>query len=571
MNKLDNLLIVDDSKTNRAILKGIFKDSYEIYEAEDGLEAVEMMNKYPIVAVILDLNMPHMDGFEVIEYMRNHSSLSNVPIVVNTQYGQEEHEIKALSLGAQDFIAKPYNVEVVQRRVQNVIVKQQLEKKMIEAELDKKIIQKMKKVIERDSLTGIYTREAFNKYTLDMFRLNPETDYILARLDVERFKVINDLFGSKTGDTILNIIARKLETLLHGIGTYGRVAGDNFVCCYPVGTVDMAKEWKNKDEEIQNLQLKYDITICVGIYKVTDKTVPINLMCDRAEMAIRTIKGNYLEQVAYYDDNLRARMLEEQELINNLNEALEKKEFCIYLQPIYNVADDKIICAEALVRWNHSIKGVISPNVFIPLFERNGLITKLDHYVWDLACKSMRDSLDRGEELIPISVNVSRVNLFLPELGNELVDLLTKYKLTPKMLKLEITESSYTKDQKQLSSAVEILKHLGFNIVMDDFGIGYSSLNVLKDMPIDIVKVDMSFINDVEKSKKADIIMKNMVRMAKELGISVVVEGVETRSQLEYLKSIDCFQIQGFLYSRPVPEADFRESVVKKMQSIKEK
>lgn len=171
MNKLDNLLIVDDSKTNRAILKGIFKDSYEIYEAEDGLEAVEMMNKYPIVAVILDLNMPHMDGFEVIEYMRNHSSLSNVPIVVNTQYGQEEHEIKALSLGAQDFIAKPYNVEVVQRRVQNVIVKQQLEKKMIEAELDKKIIQKMKKVIERDSLTGIYTREAFNKYTLDMFRL----------------------------------------------------------------------------------------------------------------------------------------------------------------------------------------------------------------------------------------------------------------------------------------------------------------------------------------------------------------------------------------------------------------
>lgn len=566
MDKMKTMLIVDDSRTNRAILKGIFKDLYMTLEAADGLEAVELVKKYEINVIILDLNMPHMDGFEFMDYMRRSSAYSNIPIVVNTQYGQEENEIKALAMGAQDFISKPYNIEIVQHRVRNVIVKEQLEEQILEAEMDKKLIRKMKDVIEKDALTGIYTREAFCKYTQDMLQMNPETDYVLMRLDVERFKIINDLFGTKVGDMVLNIIAQKLKKKLQGIGTYGRIAGDNFVCCFPEGTINMEDIGLQHDPDIEELQLKYDITLYYGVYRITDRSVSINLMCDRAEMVIRTIKGNYLKRIAYYDDELRMKMLEEQQLTNDMQSGLNNGEFCIFLQPIYDVNSDHITTAEALVRWNHATKGIISPGIFIPLFERNGLITKLDRYVWELACKSIRSSIDNGETVVPVSVNVSRINLFLPNLGEELVALLDQYHLEPHHLKLEITESAYTKDQKQLLDAIMKLKEKGFTIVMDDFGSGYSSLNVLKDMPIDVVKVDMSFINDVSTSRKADVIMMNMVRMAKEIGITVVVEGVETEDQLQYLKSINCDQIQGFLYSKPVPEAVFHSMEGKEAQ-----
>lgn len=566
MDKMKTMLIVDDSRTNRAILKGIFKDLYMTLEAADGLEAVELVKKYEINVIILDLNMPHMDGFEFMDYMRRSSAYSNIPIVVNTQYGQEENEIKALAMGAQDFISKPYNIEIVQHRVRNVIVKEQLEEQILEAEMDKKLIRKMKDVIEKDALTGIYTREAFCKYTQDMLQMNPETDYVLMRLDVERFKIINDLFGTKVGDMVLNIIAQKLKKKLQGIGTYGRIAGDNFVCCFPEGTINMEDIGLQHDPDIEELQLKYDITLYYGVYRITDRSVSINLMCDRAEMVIRTIKGNYLKRIAYYDDELRMKMLEEQQLTNDMQSGLKNGEFCIFLQPIYDVNSDHITTAEALVRWNHATKGIISPGIFIPLFERNGLITKLDRYVWELACKSIRSSIDNGETVVPVSVNVSRINLFLPNLGEELVALLDQYHLEPYHLKLEITESAYTKDQKQLLDAIIKLKEKGFTIVMDDFGSGYSSLNVLKDMPIDVVKVDMSFINDVSTSRKADVIMMNMVRMAKEIGITVVVEGVETEDQLQYLKSINCDQIQGFLYSKPVPEAVFHSMEGKEAQ-----
>ncbi len=566
MDKMKTMLIVDDSRTNRAILKGIFKDLYMTLEAADGLEAVELVKKYEINVIILDLNMPHMDGFEFMDYMRRSSAYSNIPIVVNTQYGQEENEIKALAMGAQDFISKPYNIEIVQHRVRNVIVKEQLEEQILEAEMDKKLIRKMKDVIEKDALTGIYTREAFCKYTQDMLQMNPETDYVLMRLDVERFKIINDLFGTKVGDMVLNIIAQKLKKKLQGIGTYGRIAGDNFVCCFPEGTINMEDIGLQHDPDIEELQLKYDITLYYGVYRITDRSVSINLMCDRAEMVIRTIKGNYLKRIAYYDDELRMKMLEEQQLTNDMQSGLKNGEFCIFLQPIYDVNSDNITTAEALVRWNHATKGIISPGIFIPLFERNGLITKLDRYVWELACKSIRSSIDNGETVVPVSVNVSRINLFLPNLGEELVALLDQYHLEPHHLKLEITESAYTKDQKQLLDAIMKLKEKGFTIVMDDFGSGYSSLNVLKDMPIDVVKVDMSFINDVSTSRKADVIMMNMVRMAKEIGITVVVEGVETEDQLQYLKSINCDQIQGFLYSKPVPEAVFHSMEGKEAQ-----
>ena len=562
MEERMNLLIVDDSKTNRAVLKGIFQDKYNIFEAEDGLVAIEVLKSQLMNVIILDLNMPHMDGFEVIAYMKKSPHFNSIPIIVNTQYGQEENELKALSMGAMDFISKPYNVEIVQHRVQNVLARDQYERQQIEIEMDKKLIQKMKTIIEKDALTGIYTREAFCNYTTKMLEDNPDKDYLLARFNISHFKVINDLFGSVIGDQILQVIAAKLEADLRGIGTYGRISGDTFVCCYPKGTYDVERILTKEGNGLNAIDIMYDVTFYAGVYEVVDRSVPVTLMCDRADMALQTVKGNYLTRIGYYTESLREKLLEEQELLNDLQRAMDEREICILLQPIYNIRNDEIASAEALVRWNHKTKGMISPGIFVLLCEKNGYITKLDCYVWELACQMLQKEVQAGHKIIPISVNISRNDLFVPDLAQTLVDLINKYGLETYMLKLEITETAYTADRAQLMKAVERLKEAGFTVVMDDFGNGYSSLNALKEMPVEIVKVDMSFTEDIERSEKSNIIMSNFIRMAKELGIIIVVEGVETQEQLDFLRKMDCDQIQGFFYSKPVSVEDFSKMTI---------
>lgn len=550
------MLIVDDSKTNRAILHSIFEKDYELTEASDGLEASTLLKQKNFSVIILDLNMPNMDGFQLLDMLNADPKLKNIPVIINTQFGQEENELKALSKGASDFISKPYNIEIVRHRVNNVIMTTELAQQMINTEAEKRTLEKLHHLAETDSLTGVYSEQGFCHYA-DELRKSKDTEYTLLRFDVNHFKAINELFGAEKSLAILKLIADRLKVLVGTDGICGRLGADIFTVCMPTDKLDAEKIVNDLEQLISKTLPGFNASIYSAIYCMNDPETSVELMLDRAGLAIQQIKGNYLDRFTKYNGLVKDVMLKEQALTSDMEFALGNNEFCIHIQPIYDIHTGKVVSAEALVRWNHSKRGLLPPDSFIPLFERNGMIAKLDHHVWGLACAFLKKLIDEGVEPVPISVNVSRVNLFLPSLGDDIVALLDKYGIGREYLKLEITESARTADQTRLVEAVEKLKKLGFTIVMDDFGTGYSSLRVLKDMPIDVVKIDMNFVAELGSSDKASIIVKHMSTLAKALGMTVIAEGVETKEQLGYLKSVECDQLQGYYFSKPLTEDDF--------------
>lgn len=411
---------------------------------------------------------------------------------------------------------------------------------------------------EIDVLTGLYSRQAFFYYVKLRLYENADIDYVIVRWDVKRFKVINDLFGIHTGDSILKKIAANMIKYMGDDGIGGRLESDHFVMCLPLSTLDMEETVEWIREGFHELNLDYEINLDAGVYLIEDISLPIELMCDRAGLALQTIKENYQERYAFYDNMLREQLLLEQMITGEMRTALEKEQFQIYMQPQFNYVTGEIIGAEALVRWVHPVKGMIDPSQFISIFEKNGFISQLDRYVWEKTCQYIRGWLRRSEQVVPISVsvNISRMDIYNPGLSEILLDLVKEYEIPVSMLKLEITESAYVEHPKQLIEVVKRLQGYGFIVEMDDFGSGYSSLNTLKDVPVDVLKLDLKFLSDDDGSGKGGNILSSVVRMAQWLGLPVIAEGVETRSQADYLKSIGCYHMQGYYFAKPMKASE---------------
>lgn len=550
-----HVLIVDDVEMNRAILRGIFENQYDILEADNGETAIELLLEYPeTVMVLLDLVMPGMDGFGVLERMRDEPALADIPVIVNTQMDREGAELRALELGADGFISKPYSPAIIKQRADNIIMRDDLKRQAYEERL---MNVQMRYKVEHDQLTGIYNSDMFFHKTRSMLDEDPEGTYTLIRWNIERFKVVNDLFGSKMGDRILCCVADKFAELVGDKGVYGRIQADNFAACFPAALLGPSDFITCIDKAFERFQLNYNIISRIGVYEVEDKTVPVDQMCDRANLALQTIRGSYMRRIAYYDKSLRELMLLEQRLVSDMKNALEEEQFVIYLQPVYSVINDEPMSAEALVRWKHPTMGLISPTVFIPLFERNGFIAQLDRYVWKKACAYMHDMDERGLPPLPVSVNVSRMDFYAPTLCDEFVELTERYGLSRDRLRLEVTESAYTENSDLLINVTNRLRDLGFKILMDDFGSGYSSLNMLKDIRVDLLKIDMKFMEGVETSGRAGNVLMSVVRMSKWLDMSIIAEGVETQAQLNFLRNIGCDYVQGYYYSKPLGYEEF--------------
>ena len=322
-------------------------------------------------------------------------------------------------------------------------------------------------------------------------------------------------------------------------------------------------------DEINKLQNAKNVAVKWGIYSVESQTVTVDQMCDRALLAARSIKGQYGIYFAAYDDKLRDELLRQQAIIDSMETALEEGQFLVYLQPKYRICDETMAGAEALVRWKHPEWGFQSPAEFIPLFEKNGFITKLDQYVWDKTCCYLRRWDDEGYPPVPVSVNVSRADIYHADIADIMVRTVSKYGLTPSRLHLEITESAYTEDPGQIIETVSHLRELGFVIEMDDFGSGYSSLNMLNQMPIDILKLDMTFIRS-ETAKPADQgVLQFIMELARRMHLSVVAEGVETKEQLDRLGETGCDYVQGYYFARPMPAGDFERLMRDQISSRK--
>ena len=412
-----------------------------------------------------------------------------------------------------------------------------------------------------DELTGIYNKQAFYTKTKEMLLDNPDKNFDLLRINIERFKVLNDLFGESTGDKLLRYIGKFLKEINLPLCVSGRLYADNFVVCYEAGKGDSRRMINTLQMVADSFAINNRTILSFGLYRIDDKTLPVSVMCDRANMALWKAKGNFKNPYCEYDEKMRQQVLKEQKIINAMEMAIQNKEFTLYLQPKYDIEKGTIIGAEALVRWISLENGFISPGDFIPVFENNGFVYEVDKFIWEESCRCLRKWLDEGREVHPISVNVSRIDLYDPKLVQHLVDLREKYQLPSQYLELEITESAYTEDPEQIITITRQLREAGFVILMDDFGTGYSSLNMLKDIQIDVLKLDMGFLKSSDYSAKGGNILTAILKMAESLKMQTIAEGVETKEQVEFLKSIGCKYVQGFYYSKPLPVEDFEKLI----------
>ena len=374
------------------------------------------------------------------------------------------------------------------------------------------------------------------------------------QFDIRKFKLINDLYGEKFGDEILNFIIKRLGEYCHEEQFFINLRSDVFMIVTEYGNEEELTELvKHLDERITNFK-NVKLQLSYGIYTVEDKTMELRQMEDRSAMARKAAKNNILTNVVFYKEQFKVSLYNRKFIEENMQSAITERQFMMYLQPKYSIAKNEIIGAEALVRWRHPERGMIYPNQFIPIIEENGFIKEVDYYIWGEACRFIRRCEEAGIRSCPVSVNVSRVHLQDNECIRMLSEMIDDNHISKELLELEITESA---DDQQISMKALLLKEAGFTLLMDDFGSGYSSLNILLETPFDVIKLDKKFMENMMVSNKGKLILEQVVLMADKLELGLLAEGVETKEQIDLLENIGCDQVQGYYYAKPMPEEEF--------------
>lgn len=393
-------------------------------------------------------------------------------------------------------------------------------------------------------------------------KMLPDEKLALLLMDIDNFKIINELYSMKKGDSVLKNIAKIIGKNVQENGIYARLNDDVFAMMYKykeekelIALIDAISE------DVFNLKLSLKVIPSFGIYRINDNSVPVNAMCDKASLAKRTIKGLVGNRYAFFTEKLSRAILADKEIEDEMRPALEHKQFVMYLQPKIDMKTMKPCGSEALIRWKHPKKGLIPPYKFIPLFEKNGFVIEVDKFMWEQACIAIRSWLDNGYTPLPISVNLSRIHFKYEHLVETIEDLVKKYDVPKKYLELELTESAFLDNEGAVNSTIVRLQNLGFTIAMDDFGMGYSSLNMLRKLPVNILKLDRGFINEATCTERGFIVLNHVIHMAKDLKATVVCEGIETEEQANTLKTAGCDIAQGFLYARPMPLEEYDEYV----------
>ena len=418
-----------------------------------------------------------------------------------------------------------------------------------------------------DTLTGIYNQQGFVRNARRILSEHPDEKFRIIRFDIDNFKLLNDSLGFARGDQLLRDLGARLRYRINksnGQIIYARLEADHFVCLRRQGEPSANELICTLGKWLENYPLDFRITAHMGEYLIDDPNIEITVMCDRALMALRSVKHSFSQRLGFYDESFRDKLMEEQELVRDMYSALDSEQFEVYFQPQINYEDNTYFGAEALVRWRHPLRGLISPGVFIPLFEANGFISELDEYIWDKTCGYIRKWLDNPDtyQAVAASVNISRIDIYNRNLVQILKSIVQKHNIPIEMLKLEITESAYMQNPGQLINTVHELRNEGFIIEMDDFGSGYSSLNTLKEVPVDILKLDMKFLSHGDDDERGGNILSSVIRMAHWLKLPVIAEGVETKQQADYLKSLGCLYMQGYYFSRPIPVDQFEKLLI---------
>lgn len=443
------------------------------------------------------------------------------------------------------------------------------------AEQELETVQKLKFLLAKDPLTHMPNLDSFTQMTEELIQARPEMSFAFVRMDIDKFRIINQMYGTKEGDNILRYIGVKIQEWVGPVqenSTYCRVASDMFCVCMPSEAKAIQEMIDFIQASLKAYPIKFDMIMSFGVYITCeadriDRT-PVSTLMDRAAAAQRTVKNSYLNHVAYYDGGIRKKEVAEQIIISEMKQALETNQFQVYLQPKCEMDTGKIIGSEALVRWIHPKQGIISPGEFVPVFEKNGFISELDYFVLRTTCKMIRKWLDEGKQVYPISVNVSRTDLYNPNLLEQIKACVAEFDVPHELIAFELTESAFVSDNMQLYNLAKLLQENHFRVMMDDFGSGYSSLNSLREIPVDVLKIDLKFLPPSQDDERGNVILHSVVDMANRLGLEVIVEGVETIEQAEFLLSIGCRNAQGFYFYKPMPLANYEQCIEEEPKEI---
>ncbi|MBR4558101.1 MAG: EAL domain-containing protein [Fibrobacter sp.] len=555
-----NIMVVEDNPENQEILQKILEESYNITVVGDTQSALLLLMDSPATysLVLLDIDLPNESCQEFLRQRNLHSRLQSIPVIVlTTEDGADEECCK---LGADEFIRKPLkHAPVILARCSRII----------DLYENKNLVQQT----EKDKLSGLYTIDYFFEYLKQIIPLDMGSDRDAIVINIERFRLINEIYGRSVGDQILAQIGAYLQEMLVNLNAIACRAGADIFYVYCIHQDD----YQDLQATLQNMLAKFanvnNIRVCIGVWQYVDRgTVDPESWFDRAKTACDRISGNFTTSVAIYNSGLHTKHLREERLIHDIYEAIEHKDLKVYYQPKYAIQGDKphLRSAEALIRWIHPTLGFINPGDFIPLFESNGLIQMVDYYVWNEAAAQVRRWKEENHWTVPVSVNVSRIDIYDPDLENKLCNIMQENKLSPNEYMIEITESAYSENSKGLIEVLNSMRSKGFHIEMDDFGTGYSSLSMLTALPIDILKIDMSFVRNMELDEKNKKMAELIIDIAKFLKVPSVAEGVETESQLRTLRKMGCDVIQGYFFSKPVPPEEFVK-FIEKEKSLWEK
>lgn len=540
------VLIVEDNEINREILKVTLEDDYDVLEAVNGEEGLNILSQYykDISLILLDVVMPVCDGFEFLSRQKSDSLLASIPVIVTTGNNSQEDELKCLSLGAVDFITKPYNALIVKSRIDSVI-------KLRESSMTLA-------AIEKDELTGLYTRQAFYHHARTFTHFMTEEKFNVVILDVSDFKLINGTYGTKKGNEVLVYLSNAFRYYVKN-GLLTRYEGDQLLGLFHSKVkMDVERINRNINKIAEEAPIP-NIRIKVGIYEDVDTNLSIPVICDRALMAEKSISKDFKTNVAFYTDEMNRKQLVQRQMENDFKSAIANREFKVYYQPKYDVNTENIVGAEALVRWQKPDGTLISPGAFIPLFESDGLVVHLDEYVFENVCQFQKERMENKLPMVPISVNLSRVSILFNDVVEHYVDIVNQKQIPFECVPIELTESATLYSEKILEITDQLV-NAGFTLHMDDFGSGYSSLTSLNELNFSTVKLDKSLIDYIDQVRGKKIVQQ-AIDLGHGLDMKVVAEGVESKEQRDCLKEMHCDMIQGFYYSKPLKQEDFIEKL----------
>ncbi len=562
------ILIADDTEINREMLKVIFGSDYEIMEAKDGLETIALINQYSseLDLLLLDLNMPYKTGFDVMQYMGEHGLLQQIPVIVITSSSDLNDELNAYNRGAAEIIRKPFVPKVILQRARNLMELYD-SRKHLELELKKRTLE-LQGSQKYDPLTGLFRMQQFLESAGELLKeADRDTigEYRFVYSNIRNFKYYNVKYGMEQGDEVLKEVARLIRTCAVDIIS-ARFGQDHIV---------MMTKSNHLPELIQELHDTFEriygytgMSLKAGVYRIRSEAEKVSQACEFAKLACDSIRHT-AECYCEYDEELGHHIEISTYAIQHLDEAIEKKDIQVFYQPVIRTINGKTCGMEALARWHDPEKGMLSPADFIPSLEENHQITKLDLCILRQACEDTLSRMNANLPTVPISINLSRYDFFECDIFSRVDEIVLSYGLPRDMINIEVTESAITDNPEALKRDIARFRDGGYQVWMDDFGSGYSSLNVLKDYQFDEIKLDMKFLSSLdEKSKK---ILRSIISMSKELGIQTLAEGVETQEQYDFLRDIGCEKVQGYLFSRPLPIPELETSPLTKEGNTEER